>query len=70
MMENHLLLIKKAVIMIILDKRDPQVNMFIEPWWRQHIPHIHKVLTSSEEMAGEIGKACEKVYTENSHLWK
>jgi hypothetical protein len=70
MMENHLLLIKKTVIMMILDKRDPQVNMLIEPWWRQNIPHIHKVLTLSEEMEREIGKACEKVYTKNSQLWK
>jgi hypothetical protein len=51
---------------MILDKRDPQVNMFIEPWWRHNIPHIHKVLTLSEETDREIGKACEKVYTENS----
>jgi hypothetical protein len=56
--------------MMILDKRDPQFNMFIEPWWRRNIPHIHKVLTLSEEMDREIGKACEKVYTENSQLWK
>ena len=70
MMESHLLLIKKAVIIMILDKRNPQVNTFIEPWWRHNIPHIHKVLTFSEEMDREIGKACEKVYTENSQLWK
>jgi len=30
----------------------------------------HKVLTLCEEMDREIGKACEKVYTENSQLWK
>jgi len=55
---------------MILDKRDPQVNMFIEPWWRHNIPHIHKILTLSEEMDRETGKACEKVYIENSQLWK
>lgn len=67
MMESHLLLIKKQMI---LDNRDPQANMFIEPWWRHNIPHFHKVLTLSEEMDRKIGKACEKVYTENSQLWK